>query len=52
MDLHLERIIPSFLQLTEENTNNVSKFFYALNPIRVNSEYWEIYSKYETAILS
>lgn len=33
MDLHLERIIPSFLQLTEENTNNTPQFFYALNPV-------------------
>lgn len=33
MDLHLNRIIPSFLQLTEENTNKISKFSYSLNPV-------------------
>lgn len=37
MGLHLERIIPSFLQLTEENTNKISKFFYALNPIYLSA---------------
>lgn len=37
MDLHLERIIPSFLQLTEENTNKISKFFYALNPVYLSA---------------